>query len=100
MDPQLLAVALVGVLGLAVGSFLNVAVYRLPRHESLLFPASHCPACDTPIRARHNVPLLGWLWLRGHCASCRAAISVRYPLVELGTGLLFAAVTALAFLAA
>lgn len=95
MDPQLLAVALVGVLGLAVGSFLNVVAYRLPRRESLLFPASHCPACGVPIKARHNVPVLGWLWLRGRCAACRLPISVRYPLIELGTGALFAGIAVL-----
>jgi leader peptidase (prepilin peptidase)/N-methyltransferase len=97
---DLVLVALVGALGLAVGSFLNVAVYRLPRHESLAYPASHCPNCATPIKARHNVPLLGWLWLRGRCAACRVAISVRYPLVELGTGALFAGVAAVLLLPA
>lgn len=81
------------VFGLAIGSFLNVAIYRLPRHESLLFPASHCPKCDTLIKARHNVPVLGWLVLRGKCAACRAPISLRYPLVEFATGLLFGLVT-------
>ena len=84
----------VGVLGLAVGSFLNVVIHRVPRGESLLRPASHCPRCDAPIRARHNVPVLGWLALRGRCAGCRAPISVRYPLVEAGTAGLFVAVTA------
>ena len=91
MAPLLVVVA---VLGLAIGSFLNVVIYRVPRDESLLRPGSHCPRCDTPIRARHNVPLLGWLLLRGKCAACAAPISVRYPLVELGTAALFVAVTA------
>lgn len=93
MDPQTVIVALMGVLGLAVGSFLNVVTYRFPRGESLLFPASHCPTCTAPIRRRHNVPVLGWLTLRGRCASCSVAISARYPAVELGTGVLFAAIT-------
>jgi leader peptidase (prepilin peptidase)/N-methyltransferase len=84
-------VVLVALLGLAIGSFLNVVIYRVPRSESLVSPASHCPSCGTPIRARHNVPLFGWLFLRGRCASCRARISVRYPLVELGCALLFVA---------
>ncbi|GAA3384549.1 prepilin peptidase [Cryptosporangium minutisporangium] len=85
---------LAGVLGLAVGSFLNVVVHRVPRDESLLRPASHCPACEAPIRHRHNVPVVGWLVLGGRCADCRTPISVRYPLVELGTALLFVAITA------
>lgn len=83
---------LVGVLGLVVGSFLNVVIHRVPRGESLVSPASHCPSCGTPVRPWHNVPVLGWLLLRGKCASCRAPISVRYPLVELVTAILFVAV--------
>jgi leader peptidase (prepilin peptidase) / N-methyltransferase len=78
-------------LGLAVGSFLNVVIWRLPRHESLISPGSHCPSCDVTLRVRDNVPLLSWLALRGRCRSCGASISVRYPVVELVTGLLFAA---------
>jgi leader peptidase (prepilin peptidase)/N-methyltransferase len=84
---------LVFLLGLAVGSFLNVVIHRVPRGESVVSPASRCPRCGTPIRARHNVPVLGWLILRGRCADCGTPISARYPLVELGTGLLFAALT-------
>lgn len=64
------------------GSFLNVVAYRLPRHESLIRPASRCPKCGTPVRPYDNVPILSWLLLRGHCRNCGAAISVRYPLVE------------------
>src|SRR5205823_368925 len=75
-----------------MGSFLNVVVYRLPRKESLLTPASHCPGCGTPVKPYDNIPVLSWLLLRGHCRSCGAAISVRYPLVELATGLLCLAV--------
>nr|BFE65799.1 A24 family peptidase [Dactylosporangium thailandense] len=84
----------VGVFGLAVGSFLNVVIHRVPRGESLLRPASHCPQCTNPVRPWHNVPVLGWLALRGRCADCKAPISIRYPLVELGTALLFVAVAA------
>jgi leader peptidase (prepilin peptidase) / N-methyltransferase len=80
-------------LGLAVGSFLNVVVYRVPTGGSLIHPPSHCPCCGHPIRKRHNIPVLGWLMLRGRCADCRASISVRYPLVELVTALLFVAIT-------
>nr|WP_272952076.1 A24 family peptidase [Kribbella jejuensis] len=75
-----------------VGSFLNVVVYRVPRGESVVRPPSHCPQCGSLVRPRHNVPVLGWILLRGRCADCRLPISVRYPLVELVTGLLFAAV--------
>ncbi|MFL6161828.1 MAG: prepilin peptidase [Jatrophihabitantaceae bacterium] len=85
---------IVGLLGLAIGSFLNVVIYRLPRGESLSRPPSHCPSCAAPIRARHNLPVLGWLILRGRCADCSAPISVRYPAVELGTAVLFLGVTA------
>jgi leader peptidase (prepilin peptidase)/N-methyltransferase len=85
---------LVGTLGLAVGSFLNVVIHRVPRAQSLIRPGSHCPRCETPIRPWQNVPVLSWLALRGRCAACRAPISIRYPLVELGTAALFVAVTA------
>ncbi|GAB2598057.1 prepilin peptidase [Paractinoplanes abujensis] len=91
MPVMLVAVAL---LGLAVGSFLNVVIYRVPRDESLVHPRSHCPACGVEIRNRHNIPVLGWLLLRGRCADCRAPISARYPLVEAGTAVLFVAVAA------
>lgn len=75
-------------LGLAFGSFLNVVIYRLPRGENLAFPASHCPSCGKPIRAFDNLPLLGWLLLRGRARCCKAPIAARYPLVELLGGLL------------
>lgn len=83
-------VVVCAVLGLCVGSFLNVVIWRVPRHESVVRPPSHCPACETEIRPRDNVPVASWLLLRGRCRSCGTAISVRYPLVEAGTGLLWA----------
>lgn len=84
--------ALGGLGGLIVGSFLNVVAYRLPRHESLVAPGSHCPNCDTPIKPYDNVPVLGWLRLRGRCRSCQAQISWRYPVVEAVTAVLAVAV--------
>jgi leader peptidase (prepilin peptidase)/N-methyltransferase len=79
-------------LGLVVGSFLNVVIHRLPRGESLLHPGSRCPACAAKIAPWDNVPVLAWLWLGGRCRSCGARISLRYPLIELVTGLVFAAI--------
>jgi leader peptidase (prepilin peptidase) / N-methyltransferase len=77
-----------GVFGAMIGSFLNVVVYRLPRRESLIRPASHCPACGVGVKPYDNVPVLSWLLLRGRCRSCSAPISRRYPLVEALTALL------------
>jgi leader peptidase (prepilin peptidase) / N-methyltransferase len=86
------AAALAGAFGLIVGSFLNVVAYRLPRGESVVFPASHCPSCDTPIKPYDNVPVLSWLVLRGRCRSCHKSISARYPIVEAVTAALLVAV--------
>lgn len=82
-------VAVTASFGLLIGSFLNVVVWRVPRGESVVSPPSACPRCETPIRARDNVPVAGWLLLRGRCRDCSEPISARYPLVELTTGLLF-----------
>lgn len=68
--------------GAVIGSFLNVCIYRLPREESVAWPASHCPSCGQAIAAYDNIPVISYLILRGRCRACRAAISVRYPLVE------------------
>jgi leader peptidase (prepilin peptidase)/N-methyltransferase len=84
-----LAPLLAGAFGLLVGSFLNVVGYRVPRGESIVFPASRCPHCGRSLQPWENVPVLSWLALRGRCSSCKAGISVRYPLVELLTGALF-----------
>jgi len=78
-------------LGAVAGSFANVAIYRLPRRESLVAPRSRCPHCGHPIRARDNIPLISFLWLRGRCRDCGQPISWRYPLVEALTALLFLA---------
>ena len=81
------------VLGACVGSFLNVVAWRLPRQESVVLPPSHCPRCGTQLQWFENVPVLGWLGLRGHCRHCGAPISARYPLVELLSAGLWVAVT-------
>ncbi|HEX8685204.1 MAG TPA: prepilin peptidase, partial [Pyrinomonadaceae bacterium] len=80
----------VAVVGAVIGSFLNVVIHRVPREESIAFPASHCPSCGTAIRPYDNVPVVSWAILRGRCRSCRAPISARYPAVELLTAVLFA----------
>jgi leader peptidase (prepilin peptidase) / N-methyltransferase len=77
--------------GLVVGSFLNVAVHRMPRGESVVHPRSRCPRCFTQIAARDNVPVLSYLLLRGRCRHCAEPISWRYPAFELATGVIFAA---------
>ncbi len=79
------------VIGLAVGSFLNVLVWRVPRKESVARPRSHCPRCDAELAGRDLVPVVSWLALRGRCRSCSARISARYPLLELSCAALFAA---------
>lgn len=80
--------------GLTIGSFLNVVIYRVPRHESIVSPRSACPTCGTAIRERDNIPVLSWLLLRGRCRSCHSPISRRYPLVELACSALFAGAAA------
>ena len=77
--------------GLIVGSFINVCIYRLPRGESIVFPHSRCPACKAAVRPSDNIPLIGFLRLRGRCRACRSPISLRYPLVEFthGAGFLY-----------
>jgi leader peptidase (prepilin peptidase)/N-methyltransferase len=79
-------------LGLAVGSFLNVVIHRVPRGESVVRPGSRCPRCETPIAGYDNLPVLSYLWLRGRCRHCGSRISWRYPAFELATGALFAAI--------
>lgn len=83
-------VTVVAVLGLAVGSFSNVVIYRVPRHESVVRPASRCPGCGQTLRARENIPVVSWLIQRGRCRTCRTPISPRYLVVEVLTATLFA----------
>jgi leader peptidase (prepilin peptidase) / N-methyltransferase len=79
----------IALFGLAIGSFLNVVIYRLPRRESVVLPASHCGACGTPIKPYDNIPLVSYLLLAGRCRSCKARIALRYPAVEALTAALF-----------
>ena len=86
-----MVIAFIFVFGIVIGSFLNVCILRIPEDLSIVAPASRCPRCQTPINWYDNVPVFGWLWLRGKCRNCGLAISPMYPLVELATGLLFVA---------
>jgi leader peptidase (prepilin peptidase)/N-methyltransferase len=88
------AIVVIGTLGAAIGSFLNVVVHRLPRRESLVSPGSRCPACGTPVRPFDNLPIVSWVVLGGRCRSCKEGISARYPAVELVTAVSFVAVGA------
>jgi leader peptidase (prepilin peptidase)/N-methyltransferase len=88
--PPAFVVAAVAVVGAIIGSFLNVVIHRVPREESIAFPASRCPSCRTAIRPYDNIPVVSWAVLRGRCRSCRAPISARYPAIELLTAVLFA----------
>lgn len=94
---EVLLIAWFFVLGAVIGSFLNVAVYRLPKGMSLIAPPSHCPACKHRIRWFDNIPIVSWFVLRGRCRDCKAAISARYPLVEAITAGTFALLTAVEF---
>ena len=85
-------VVVTAVFGLLIGSFLNVVIARVPEGLSVVRPGSRCPTCETPIAPRDNLPVLGWVLLHGRARCCRTPISLRYPLIEAGTGLAFAAV--------
>lgn len=86
---EIMFLPLAFLLGACVGSFINVVVYRLPAGLSLIQPPSRCPHCYTRLKAKDNIPILGWLLLRGKCRYCGAPISWRYPAIELFTALLF-----------
>jgi leader peptidase (prepilin peptidase)/N-methyltransferase len=86
------AVVVAAILGLMIGSFLTVVVDRVPKKESIVSPRSRCPGCGAAVRVRDNVPVLSWILLRGRCRDCGEPISVRYPLIELGTGAAFVAI--------
>lgn len=80
------------VFGLVFGSFLNVLISRIPKDENIAFPASYCPKCNTSLKFYHNIPLFSWIFLGGKCAFCKEKISIQYPVVELLTAIIFAAV--------
>jgi len=80
---------LIFILGLIVGSFNNVCIYRIPRNESIIYPASHCPKCRSNISRQDNIPLLSYILLKGRCRNCKSKISIQYPVVELLTGLIY-----------
>ena len=94
---SVLAPVIIGLFGALIGSFLNVVIWRVPRGESVVRPASRCPHCGHEIRAWDNIPVLSWLILRGKCRDCGAPISPRYPLVEASVALFFAGVAWWAF---
>lgn len=91
--PLPIACAFAGVFGALIGSFLNVVIHRLPREQSIVFPNSACPSCRTPLRVYDNIPILSFLLLWGRCRTCKHRISIRYPIVEALTAILFVVVT-------
>jgi leader peptidase (prepilin peptidase)/N-methyltransferase len=94
MEASAAEIVVAGLFGAVIGSFLNVVAHRVPRGESLVSPGSRCPECGSPVKPYDNLPVVSWLLLRGRCRDCGAPISPRYPLVELATALVFAAVVA------
>jgi len=85
---NLLIYVFIFLIGSAIGSFLNVVIYRVPLKKSIVSPPSSCPKCGAKIKPYHNIPILGWLILKGKCANCKEPISIRYPVIELLTGML------------
>ncbi|MCF6173901.1 MAG: prepilin peptidase [Campylobacteraceae bacterium] len=77
------------IIGLAIGSFLNVMILRIPKNQSISFPASHCPKCKSKLKFYHNIPIISWILLGGKCAYCKEKISLQYPLVEFTTAMIF-----------
>ena len=80
------------IFGIVIGSFLNVVILRIPKKESVVFPASHCPTCKTPLKWWHNIPIFSYIFLKGKCAFCNEKISIQYPLIELASGIIVALV--------
>jgi len=86
---ELFSSIMVFLFGLVIGSFLNVVIFRIPKGESISFPASHCQSCNTPLKWYHNIPLLSWIFLGGKCAFCKEKISKQYPIVELINAIIY-----------
>jgi len=86
---EIITGSMVFIFGILIGSFLNVVIYRIPKNESIAFPASKCQSCQTPLKWYHNIPIFSWLALGGKCAFCKDPIAKQYPIVEFVTGLIF-----------
>lgn len=89
----MIEILLFSLIGLCIGSFLNVVIIRVPKGKNIAFPASHCPQCNTPLKWYHNIPLFSWLFLGGKCAFCKEKISMQYPIIEFLTASIFLIVT-------
>jgi leader peptidase (prepilin peptidase)/N-methyltransferase len=83
---------LVFIIGICIGSFLNVVIYRIPKGESIVFPSSKCQSCQSPLKWYHNIPIFSWLFLKGKCGFCASPISKQYPMIEFLTGIIFVAI--------
>jgi leader peptidase (prepilin peptidase)/N-methyltransferase len=88
VNPEFIIALFVFIFGILIGSFLNVVIYRIPKGESIVFPASKCQSCQTPLKWYHNIPIFSWLFLKGKCGFCSDKISMQYPLIELATGII------------
>jgi leader peptidase (prepilin peptidase)/N-methyltransferase len=86
--PDILLTIFIFIVGMVMGSFLNVLIYRIPNNENIAFPASKCQSCQTELKWYHNVPIFSWLFLKGKCAFCNDSIAMQYPLIEFSTGVI------------
>jgi len=84
---EIFNIIVVFLFGISIGSFLNVIIHRIPKEESIVFPASHCPKCNKSLKWYHNIPLFSWIFLKGKCAFCKESISFRYPIIEFINGM-------------
>jgi len=89
MQENIIIGIMIFIFGTLIGSFLNVVIYRIPKGESIAFPASKCQSCQTPLKWYHNIPIFSWLFLRGKCGFCQERISAQYPVIEFITGIIF-----------
>jgi len=86
---EIISIVVLSLLGLIVGSFSNVCIYRIPRNESIIYPASHCPKCCSNILPKDNIPILSYILLKGRCRNCKSKISIQYPVVEFLSGFIY-----------